>query len=346
MAVPTTPAPDTAARSVEPTRPIGPPAADPSPPARWLARVVALVPFAAAAAAGGAFTGAASGPRPLVDVAVVAGLAVVAPLALGGGPHWAVVALVAAIGMRFEPGPLPALAALPACLAVGWVGLARLRALLDDRRRTSGPAGAIRATDVAGLLPVAWAGIAVASLFASLAGAELFGIGEPIVRLTAVHYLYAGTGALTIALRALAEREPGRRLPQVAVWASALAPPVVAAGFVLGHPIPQIGGAVLMTVGIWATALALLAGVRSEPRRPRRRLRLAAGLTPWAPMVLAVAWATAQHVSGIPALSVPDMVRLHGLANGLGFVVLGLLATGARPDVEPEPGPDLLGVRS
>ena len=82
-----------------------------------------------------------------------------------------------------------------------------------------------------------------------------------------------------------------------------------------------------MTVGVWCSALVLLAGVRRSTGMLTRLLRSAAGLTPWAPMVLALAWATAQHVAGTPALSIPDMARIHELADGIGFVLLGMLAT-------------------
>ncbi|MEZ5180089.1 MAG: YndJ family transporter [Acidimicrobiales bacterium] len=51
----------------------------------------------------------------------------------------------------------------------------------------------------------------------------------------------------------------------------------------------------------------------------------------WAPMVLAVAWAAAQHFD-VPALSIPDMVRTHGAGNAIGFVGAGLLA---RRHAEP-----------
>jgi hypothetical protein len=41
-------------------------------------------------------------------------------------------------------------------------------------------------------------------------------------------------------------------------------------------------------------------------------------------MVLAVAWALGQHWD-VPALSIPDMVRTHGVANAFAFVICGLL---------------------
>lgn len=277
------------------------------------------------------------GERPLVDAVVVGGLGVVAPLALGPSRRWTVAAACAAPALVLSPGALAVVLVLPAVLAAGVAVVTALAAVTgpSDRpgpdRRAPSLADPIDAA--AAVLAPVWALVATVSLLASAAGRELFDIGEPIVRLTAVHYLYAGTGALAIARRLRAAHTGPPRTAAVAVVATALAPPVVAAGFVLGEPVPQIGGAVLMTLGVWATAIVLLATAR-RTAGPAGRLRLVAGLVPWIPMVLAVAWATAQHVVGFPALSVPDMGRLHGLANGVGFVLLGLIATRVAPTTD------------
>ena len=109
--------------------------------------------------------------------------------------------------------------------------------------------------------------VAPTSLFASRAGLELFGIGEPIVELTAVHYTFAGVAALVLAGAAAREAEAsgrGRRLALVAVAATAVAPPLVAAGFTTRAGVLQVGGAVLMTVGVWSTAALQL---RAAPSR-------------------------------------------------------------------------------
>jgi YndJ-like protein len=90
-----------------------------------------------------------------------------------------------------------------------------------------------------------------------------------------------------------------------------------------------LAAAVLMTLGVWCTAIALLhQAARSDVHRSQRGLLLIAGLAVWLPMLLAIAWAAAQHWS-VPALSVPDMARTHGLVNGVGFVMAGLVATAA-----------------
>ncbi len=266
------------------------------------------------------------GDRPLVDAVVVMGLGVVAPLALGAARSWTVAAVAAAIAMVLEPGPVAAMLVLPALVvAVSSVVAHLRRAGVHDLRSIVEVGRSLDA--IAYALAPTWATVAVVSLLASVSEVELFGIGEPIVRLTAVHYFYAGVGALTIARRLAHESTRFARLGFVAVVATAAAPPIVAAGFVLGHPIPQIGGAALMTIGVWSSAVLLLASATRSTGTIERVLRVAGGLTPWAPMILAMAWATAQHVAGTPALSVPDMARLHGLANGIGFVLLGLVAT-------------------
>jgi hypothetical protein len=111
-----------------------------------------------------------------------------------------------------------------------------------------------------------------------------------------------------------------------AVVCTAVAPPIVALGFVTEEAVPQVGGAVLLTVGVWLTAAGeLREALGRHGPRVRRLLLAVSGIAIWAPMVLAVAWAAGQHWD-VPFLSIPDMARLHGLPNALGFVVAGLLA--------------------
>ncbi len=42
------------------------------------------------------------------------------------------------------------------------------------------------------------------------------------------------------------------------------------------------------------------------------------------PMLLAVQWAAGANL-GTPALSIPDMARTHGVANAVGFALLGVV---------------------
>ena len=177
-------------------------------------------------------------------------------------------------------------------------------------------------------------GVVAASAFVmSRAGLSLFDIGEPIVELTAVHFTYAGVGAVTLAA-AVATGRAGR----LALLATAAAPPIVALGFVVAHPLAQVGGAVLMSAGVLATAALQLRDALGAGNGRRRALLAVSGLAPWVPMVLAVAWASALYWD-VPALSVPDMARTHGVMNVV-FVVAGLWA---RREVADHPGSEPVG---
>jgi YndJ-like protein len=267
----------------------------------------------------------------LIDQIVLLAVAVVLPLAVGGRTWWwAAAAGGALVGFVLPRGPA-ALAVVPFVVAAAAALASRLRA-----------AGSPRGWDLDRAAPVvaaAYALVAAGALAWSRAGVALFGVREPIVELTAVHYAFAGAGALVLAARARAAAPPGggRRLAGAAVVLTAGAPPVVAAGFVTGAAAPQVGGAVLMALGVAATAAAELAeALASAARRePGRALLLAvSGLAVWAPMALAVAWAAGQHWA-VPALSVPDMARTHGLPNALAFTLCGLVARREPAEAQP-----------
>jgi hypothetical protein len=258
----------------------------------------------------------------LIDLAVVVGVVVVLPLAIGGAWwRWAAAGAAVAVVLPLDRGLVAAVGVLP------WLALTA--AHLVGRVRRAGPLLFWDRADVVGAVAALYALAAAGALVVSRLGLHLFDIREPIVELTAVHYLYAGTGALVLAG---AVRGPGRTA-DVAVALTAAAPPLVALGFVTRQALPQVGGALLMALGVWATAglqLRELLVERGRPtgrrvRRVRRVLLGVSGLAVWAPMVLALAWAAGQH-GDVPHLAVADMVPLHGMPNALGFTVGGLLA--------------------
>jgi len=77
---------------------------------------------------------------------------------------------------------------------------------------------------------------------------------------------------------------------------------------------------------VWSAAVVMARWAWSR-RGPRRIAGLVAASATWVPMVLAVSWAAANHWLGVPALSVPEMARTHGVVNAVGFVIAGLVAT-------------------
>jgi len=255
----------------------------------------------------------------LVDQLVLFAVAVVLPLAIGGRAWWWAAAAGAALAGFLAPvGP----AGLLACPFLV-VALARLAESL----RAAGPPAAWRLVVGAEVLATAYAVVAALFLVQSRFGLEPLDLHEPIIELTAVHYSFAGTAALVLAAHTLAHATGGwRRVAVSAVVLTAAAPPVVAAGFVTGWAVPQVGGAVLMTLGVWLTATLQLRRAGALRRHAGRAgLLVVSGLAVWAPMVLAVAWAAGQHWD-VPVLSIPDMARTHGLANAFAFCLCGLLA--------------------
>lgn len=214
-------------------------------------------------------------------------------------------------------------AAILVAPSIGAVVVAGAVCLKRDRSRP-------RLDSLVDSLLILYALVAVLSLAQSRAGFDPFQVGDPIVELTAIHYIYAGCAALVLATAAERASHGWRRLGFAAVCLTAVAPPIVAYGFVAQDRWAQVGGAALMSLGVWATAtLQFREAVVAELDGLTRLLLLVSGLAIWLPMVLAMFWAAGQHWD-VPAISVPAMVRLHGMPNALGFVLCGLLARRAQ----------------
>ncbi len=266
------------------------------------------------------------GSEEIVALIIVMGIAVVLPLALGHAGRWLIAAGAVLLSVSVPTGLISAgLAAVWLVVALTVFAPMALRALAHARDLT-----------LAAVVPVAAAGYAVVAagaFVASRAGWSLFGIGEPIVELTAVHFTYAGVGALVLAGGVMA-RADGPRLvaARLAVLLTMFAPPVVATGFVTGNAVPQVGGALLMTTAVFIVAALQLLEAVALKWGSTRALLLTSGLAPWLPMGLAISWA-ASNFWTVPALSIPDMVRTHGTLNAV-FVIAGLIARRIAPDTE------------
>ncbi|MHB1139052.1 MAG: YndJ family transporter [Microthrixaceae bacterium] len=257
----------------------------------------------------------------LIDVVVVLGVSIVCPLALGHARWWWAAAAAATVAALLPIGwGAAALATIWVLLAAVVLARTLAQVLAAGVRVSSLVDGAVRVG------APGFALVAALAFIASCGGLAPFGTEEPILELTAVHFTYAGVGALTLAGAVTTRRAAGRT---IAVLFTIAAPPLVATGFLTHHPLPQVGGAVLMSAGVLLVAAlqlreALTGGVG------RRALLVVSGAAPWLPMGLAVAWAASLYWT-VPALSIPDMARTHGVLNVV-FVVAGLLARRSRPD--------------
>lgn len=283
----------------------------------------------------------------LIDVVVVLGAGAVVPAALRRWTGaWVAVAAATALALSVDPGAAGLVLALP------WaaVALAATAVAVRDVVR-AGPIGAerprwARLDDLAAVAAPGFLVVAGVALVDSCGGLGLVPTGEPITRLTAVHFAFAGTATTALAgvARQRARGRTARRVATAGLALALVAPPVVALGFLSGTAVPQVGGAVLMSAGAYLVAGRHLAEAWPARSTPSGRLLALSGLSIWIPMVLAVAWALGQHTGG-PALSIPDMARIHGSLNAFGFVGCGLAARWLA-DHTPAPGAAVDGRRA
>jgi hypothetical protein len=287
------------------------------------------------------FTATGAVDLTLIDVLLVLAPLVIVPLGLvvaGGTDTPMLMLLRLGAAALTVPALLANQGGGAGALAVPWLvvalGLAVPAAVHWLRRPDFAPAALARlASPVYLTVGATW-------LVASRLGLEPVGIGEPIVELTAVHFHFAGFAAALLAARThdVASQVTPR-------WASAgtlltiASPPIVALGFTTGSAPAQIGGAMLLSIGVWIVAALTLAAVMPLTAGAGARALLAvSALSVGAPMVLAVFWAAGQHYD-VPALDVPAMARVHGTLNAFGFSLAGLLGWVVRDARETVTGP-------
>jgi hypothetical protein len=233
-----------------------------------------------------------------------------------------VAALAAVIAVLGPSGPTAGL------LAGTWLVLASLIAI-------SGVAGLISAL-ASRRLPLLWEwALGIARIDLAVGGAWLLisrlGIRplrmpEPVELLTAVHFHFAGFATATIAAAAV-RRAAGRAQKR---WLRLLIPVVVGMPFVVAVgfvtlPALQPGAALLFGISIAGLAVCLRASAKTMTHPTSRVLLAVASASVFAAMVLAGAYAIADF-RGSDRLTMPQMASTHGLLNGVGFCLPGLLA--------------------
>jgi hypothetical protein len=167
--------------------------------------------------------------------------------------------------------------------------------------------------------------VAAAWLVASRLGMRPLGIQEPIGLLTAVHFHYTGFATALLAGTLVAhvqERGHGRKMPRL-LATLVIVPFVVATGFVWS-PTLKLVAVLALAVGVIGLAgwqFWVACDLHSAAARGFLRLSSLAVL---AGMVLAGVYAIGDWLKQ-DWLVIPRMASTHGLLNGLGFVLLGLL---------------------
>lgn len=164
-------------------------------------------------------------------------------------------------------------------------------------------------------------------LLASRAGFRPMGFPEPIVLLTAIHFHYSGFATAIIAamtLHTCQQRSSATRGWQLLVLLITVLPLVLAAGFAFSAALRFVAAMAL------SGSLTLLAGTYFRFTRqmrvvPARFYLLAAGCAAIGAFALAGLYAFSEYF-GKGWITVPAMANSHGVLNGLGFVLLSLLA--------------------
>ncbi|PYX27835.1 MAG: hypothetical protein DMG77_17745 [Acidobacteria bacterium] len=256
-------------------------------------------------------------------------------------------AALAVFAMLLPPGTWAGVAAsgwLVVCGAAAAGGMVELKQLFlrspENHERTGESPVPTRVAEVA--LSIARVDLVVggAWLVASRIGMRPMGIQEPIGLLTAVHFHFAGFATAMIAScrasldRTLRNSGPAAEggCPHMSGtgngtwlrWVVLLVvgmPFLVAVGFVTSPALKMVAG-VLFAASVAGLALFVW-NSHVEDGRARGLLRAAAGAV-FAGVVLAGVYAVADFV-GSEALTIPRMASTHGILNGFGFCLLGLL---------------------
>jgi hypothetical protein len=221
-----------------------------------------------------------------------------------------VAAILATISFFVPEGPAAAGLVVPWMALNGLVALAGLSTLKEAFR--GGVPSLLRTAAM--LFPTA-GGV---HLVASRMGYPLAGFPEPIVLLTAIHFHYTAFAAPILASLA------GRRLGRIAGLGLVGGTPLLAAGFLCSPRLKAaaVGVLVLSVIGV---AIAQLGAARRLKAPTARLLLVVSSLSVIAGMILAAVYEHAFY-TGRSWLSIPRMAWSHGLLNGVGFSLGGLLA--------------------
>ncbi|AEN13964.1 MULTISPECIES: YndJ family protein [unclassified Streptomyces] len=260
----------------------------------------------------------------LVGLVVTLGMLVIVPAGLGlvADPAlerirrlWPLFAVPGALSLWLPRGA--AATAPAACYALGTLLLAAHAPRRLARTRSARPA------EIALLTALVTPSVAALALVAERWGHELFGFGLGILALTVPHFHFAGFAAALVA--GLVCRADDGRAGRFAALSVPLGTLLVLAGYFVGD-LAELGGALVLTAGMWAVALLTRRTARRPgPDRTTRALLTASAVVLVATMLLALSWALGE-ATGLPHPSLTWMAATHGVGNALGFALCTLLA--------------------
>ena len=224
---------------------------------------------------------------------------------------WPVAALSATVSFFLPKGYGAAALAVPWLALNGLVALGGLLRLKDSFR------GGLPSLFL--LAAMMFPPIGGVHLVASRLGHPLGGFPEPIVLLTAIHFHYTAFAAPILA--GLAARSGGI-LAKAGGIGLVGGTPLLAAGFLFS---PHLKAA---AVGILCVSVILLALAQFGVALPSTRAKALLGISSLAVIAGMILAAVYEHgfYTGRTWISIPRMAQTHGLLNGVGFCLCGLLA--------------------
>jgi hypothetical protein len=239
--------------------------------------------------------------------------------------------LVPAFGLRHPPlwfltehTYLAVLLTIPWLLFCGFLALAAGVYVLRE--------GIDRLSEAMCVLPVLFLQVGGFWLMIDQIGVRFMGITAPIRLLTGVHFHFTGFGALVLLAGVHELFYRNQQLHRAMLTALAAAGgmagiPLVAIGF-LGPALVKSTGVILLSVAMILGAVMLFqAGQHIEKRFYAGCVRFAAGCLVIG-MMLATVFQLTLHI-GNPLLSIPVMTVTHGVLNGIGFMIFGLIGVRA-----------------
>jgi len=169
--------------------------------------------------------------------------------------------------------------------------------------------------------------VGCAWLIASRIGMSPMDFQEPIVLLTAVHFHFAGFAAPLLAVAAESGIKKGdsvaRGIFRIVAAGVLAGPGLLAAGFVIG-PRLKLSAALLVACSEVALSIYFLVGIRTLRPRLAQAFVAASAISVLFAMILAAVWAIGEFPLQ-PFVHLDEMARFHGTANGIGFILCGLL---------------------
>ncbi len=261
-------------------------------------------------------------------VIVPLGLAAIARDRVGGlaTPHLAtlrrvqpVAGLIASSSFFIERGVVAGLVTLP------WLAFTTALAALGAIRLLSRPM--IRNNGIGIDAGLGFIVVGGGWLTLSRLGLNPMGFDDVIVRLTAVHFHYAGF-ALPIIAGAIAprDRSNGWWLPAATI----VGVPLTAIGITVGGGLEWVTATTMALIGMTVARRLFVVGRRQSDRVARRLLATAgAALSVGMALAITYAWFVRFGIDGLP---IDRMARTHGSLNAFGFGLIGLIGL-RRSDV-------------